>query len=75
MLPPGAGIRGDDRLLVDYVRAEVLSHLSHSDVRFLTRSAVLDAISAQLCDAALGLPNTPQRLHRNVVRNLFAIPQ
>jgi LuxR family transcriptional regulator, maltose regulon positive regulatory protein len=74
VLPPGAGIRGDDRLLVDYVRAEVLSHLSHSDVRFLTRSAVLDTISAQLCDAALGLPNTPQRLQRNVIRNLFAVP-
>jgi LuxR family maltose regulon positive regulatory protein len=74
VLPPGAGIRGDDRLLIDYVRAEVLSHLSYSDVRFLTRSAVLDVMSAQLCDAALGLPNTPQRLHRNVICNLFAIP-
>ena len=74
VLPPGAGIRGDDRLLIDYLRAEVLSHLSHSDVRFQTRSAVLDVMSAQLCGAALGLPNTPQRLHRNVIRNLFAIP-
>jgi len=74
VLPPGAGIRGDDRLLMDYLRAEVLSHLSHSDVRFQTRSAVLDVMSAQLCDAALGLPNTPQRLHRNVICNLFAIP-
>ena len=74
VLPPGTGIRGDDRLLVDYLRAEVLSHLSYGDVRFLTRAAVLDAMSGQLCDAALGLPNTRQRLHRNVIRNLFAIP-
>jgi len=44
---------GDDRFLVDYIRAEVLSSLPPDEARFLTRTAVLPVMSAEVCDAIL----------------------
>ena len=55
----GAGIkgamafRGDDRYVSDYLRSELLSRLPRDELRFLTRTAVLDRMSGPLCDAAL----------------------
>jgi LuxR family maltose regulon positive regulatory protein len=45
--------RGDDRLVADYLRDEVLSGLSPNRVRFLTMAAVLETLSGPLCDAVL----------------------
>src|SRR6185295_5859822 len=44
---------GEDRLVADYLRDEVLSELSEDQITFLTRSAVLDQLSGSLCDAVL----------------------
>jgi LuxR family maltose regulon positive regulatory protein len=44
---------GNDRLMAEYLRAELLSHLSDAEVTFLTRTAVLDRMSGPLCDAVL----------------------
>ena len=48
-----AGVRfsGNDRLVAEYLRAELLDHLSRDDLRFLTRTAVVDRMSGSLCDA------------------------
>ena len=47
------GFSGDDPLVSDYVREEVLSTLSAGERQFLTRTSVLDQLSAPLCDAVL----------------------
>src|SRR5207248_2752748 len=49
----GIPFSGDDRLMADYLRAEVLARLSDDHVSFLTRTAVLDQMSGHLCDAVL----------------------
>jgi LuxR family maltose regulon positive regulatory protein len=51
-----AGLRfsGDDRLMADYLRSELLSRLSADEVSFLTRTSVLERMCGPLCDAMLG---------------------
>jgi LuxR family transcriptional regulator, maltose regulon positive regulatory protein len=46
--------RGDDHLISEYFRAELLAPLSPAAVRFLMRSSVLDRLSGPLCDEVLG---------------------
>jgi LuxR family transcriptional regulator, maltose regulon positive regulatory protein len=46
--------RGDDHLISEYFRAEILAPLSAAAVRFLMRSSVLDRLSGPLCDEMLG---------------------
>jgi LuxR family maltose regulon positive regulatory protein len=45
---------GDDRYVADYLREELLASLSEDQVRFMTRTSVLDRMSGPLCDAVLG---------------------
>ncbi len=52
-LRSGMAFSGDDRLMADYLRAELLARLSDDDVTFLTRTSVLDRMSGGLCDALL----------------------
>ena len=52
--PSGFSFRGDDRLVDDYLRSELLSRLSPSQGRFLVSTAILDQMSGPLCDAVLG---------------------
>jgi LuxR family maltose regulon positive regulatory protein len=44
---------GDDRLLAEFFLQEVLRALDDEQVRFLTRSSVLDRLSGPECDAVL----------------------
>jgi LuxR family transcriptional regulator, maltose regulon positive regulatory protein len=44
---------GDDRMLADYLRDEVLDGLHPERVRFLERTSVLEELSGPLCDAVL----------------------
>jgi LuxR family maltose regulon positive regulatory protein len=48
-----APISGDDHLLSEYFRAELLAPLAPSTITFLTRSSVLDRLSGPLCDNVL----------------------
>ena len=48
-----ATFSGSDRLVSDYLRSELLAHLPADDLRFLTRTAVLERMSGPLCDAVL----------------------
>ena len=49
----GLAFSGDDRLVADYLRSEVLARLSADEVQFLTRTSVVDRLSGPLCDALL----------------------
>ncbi len=44
---------GDDHLMAEYLRAEILAPLSPATVRSSTRSSVLDRLSGPLCDHVL----------------------
>jgi LuxR family maltose regulon positive regulatory protein len=58
---------GDDRLLDDYVRTEILATLTKTQRRFLARASVLDWLSVELCDAAL-----PSTASAQTIRELQA---
>ena len=49
----GVPFSGDDRLMADYLRTELLERLSEAEVSFLTRTSVLGRMSGPLCDAVL----------------------
>jgi LuxR family maltose regulon positive regulatory protein len=51
---PVASPIGDDHLISEYFRGEILASLSPAAVRFLTHTSVLDRLSGPLCDAVLG---------------------
>ena len=49
-----AGFAGDDRLVADYLRDEVLTQLPASSASFLIRTSILGRLSGPICDAVLG---------------------
>jgi LuxR family maltose regulon positive regulatory protein len=70
----GFTFSGDDRFMSDYVRSELLDHLSPDEVEFLTRSSVLDSLSGPLCDATLGTVGSQRVLEELESRNLLLVP-
>ena len=76
----GAGIkgvtafRGDDRFLADYLRSELLSRLPPDELRFLTRTSVLERMSGPLCDAVLDSSGSAAELESLERSNLFMVP-
>ena len=65
---------GSDRLVSDYLRSELLAHLPAGDVRFLTRTSVLERMSGPLCDAVLEQSGSAEILESLARSNLFVIP-
>jgi LuxR family transcriptional regulator, maltose regulon positive regulatory protein len=65
---------GSDRLVADYLGAELLAHLSPDDLRFLTQTAVLERISGPLCDAVLQQSGSAAMLKSLARSNLFLVP-
>jgi LuxR family maltose regulon positive regulatory protein len=55
---------GDDRLVADYLRDELISTLIPAELRFLTRTSILDELSGELCDAVLGAQGSAEVLRR-----------
>jgi LuxR family maltose regulon positive regulatory protein len=53
VLPHAAVPGGDDRFLAEYFRSEFLSQLTPDLATFLRRTAVLEHLTAPLCDAVL----------------------
>ena len=70
----GLAFGGDDRLMADYLRSEVLSRLSPTTTQFLRRTAVLDRLSGPLCDAVLGAIGSRQVLESLEKSNLLLVP-
>ena len=69
-----ATFSGSDRLVSDYLRSELLAHLPPDDLRFLTRTAVLEWMSAPLCDAVLETSGTAAILESLERSNVFLVP-
>ncbi len=65
---------GDDRLVVDYVRDELLSRLSPKEMSFLTRTSVLDQLAGPVCDAMLGRTDGAIALTAMARSNLLLVP-
>jgi LuxR family maltose regulon positive regulatory protein len=74
--PPRAVLTfgGANRLVSDYVEAELLSRLPHRQRVFLTRTAVLDQLSGPLCEAVLDLPGSAAMLAELVRSNMLLVP-
>jgi LuxR family maltose regulon positive regulatory protein len=73
---PAAGVvfAGDDRFIVDYLNAELLSRLPARQVSFLTRTAVLDRMCGPLCDAVLDTTGSATVLESLAGSNLLLVP-
>jgi LuxR family maltose regulon positive regulatory protein len=65
---------GDDRFVADYLGSELLAQLSPEQVRFLTRTAVLERLSGPLCDAVLDTEGSGQLLRSLEDSNLLVVP-
>jgi LuxR family transcriptional regulator, maltose regulon positive regulatory protein len=65
---------GDDRLMVDYLRSELMTQVSPAEASFLARTSVLDRMSGPLCDATLGISGAARILESLEGRNLLVVP-
>ena len=72
--PAAAGFAGDDRLVADYLRSEVLARLPSRITSFLTHTSVLDELSGSLCDAILKQTGSAQTLASIAQQNLLVVP-
>jgi LuxR family transcriptional regulator, maltose regulon positive regulatory protein len=70
----GFGFTGDDRLVDDYLRSELLARLSPSQARFLVCTAILDQMTGPLCDAVLGSTGSARMLKELERHNLLVVP-
>ena len=67
------GFAGDDRYVVDYLVEEVLTHQPPPVREFLLHSAVLDRLTAPLCDAVVGGEDADAMLRTLDRANLFLV--
>ena len=67
-------VSGDDRWVADYLYRESLVRLPESVQRFLRRTAVLDQLSAPLCEAVLAESGAQEQLRELEASSLFLIP-
>jgi LuxR family maltose regulon positive regulatory protein len=65
---------GANRLVSDYVEAELLSRISQRQRVFLTRTAVLERMSGPLCEAVLDQPGSAATLAELARSNLLLVP-
>ena len=70
----GIEFSGRERFLVDYLQSVLLAGLSPTEVRFLTRTAVLERLSGPLCDAVLGTTGSAAVLASLERSNLLVVP-
>lgn len=70
----GFALTGDDRVMADYLRTEVLGQVPRGRVSFLTRTSVLDAVCGPLCDAVLGREGSAALLDDLAASNRLLVP-
>lgn len=71
---PAAPFAGDERIVVDYMREELLTRAPREWVEFLTRTSICDRLSGGLCDAVLAEEGSAATLRELSRRNLLVIP-
>ena len=67
-------VAGDDRFMGDYLRSELVDHLSDAEMSFMCRTSVLDRMCGSLCDAVLQQRGSGQILEWMERRNLLVVP-
>ena len=60
--------------MFEYLRSDVLAGLADDDIRFLTRSSVLDRLGGPLCDFVTETEGSPALLDRLERSNVFLLP-
>ena len=70
----GFAFTGDDRLMRDYLRSELLDHVSGAEQEFLVRTSILDQLTGPLCDAVMGGGGSAAVLEELEERNLLVVP-
>lgn len=71
---PGFTFTGDDRLMREYLRSELLSRASTWERTFLTQTSILDRLSGPLCDAVVAGSGSSKTLEDLEKHNLLVIP-
>ena len=69
-----ARFAGDDRIVADYLRDELLSQVSDDRLVFLTRTSMLQTLSGPLCDVVLDRPGSAGVLRDLARSNLLLVP-
>jgi LuxR family maltose regulon positive regulatory protein len=69
-----AAFTGDDRYVMDYLVTEVLERQPPATRDFLHQTAILDRLTAPLCDAVTGRQDSQAILEGLAGANLFLIP-
>ena len=69
-----AEFRGDDTLMRDYLRSEVLDRLPATERQFLLRTSIVERLCGPLCDALVGGAGSTRLLDRLRERNLLVVP-
>jgi LuxR family maltose regulon positive regulatory protein len=65
---------GDDRFVAEYAREELLAGLPPAQLEFVTRSSVLDPVSAPVCNAVLARNDSADMLARLARSNVMLRP-
>ena len=65
---------GEDRLVADYLRDEVLGDLPAEQLDFVTRTSVLDTLTGPACDAVLERSGSAATLSALAGSNLLLVP-
>ena len=66
-------VTGNDPHVHDFLRSELIASLPPDELRFLTRTSVLDRLSGPLCDAALDAGGSAEMLEALERSNHFVI--
>jgi LuxR family maltose regulon positive regulatory protein len=69
-----AGLSGNQRQIADYLVEEVLERQPEHLKRFLLGTSILERMSAQLCDAVLGVDDAAGSLEALARSNAFVVP-
>lgn len=69
-----SALAGDDRFVADYLYRECLATLPPATQHFLRCTAVLDQLSAPVCDAVLDAQDAGERLRELETAGLFLVP-
>jgi LuxR family maltose regulon positive regulatory protein len=72
--PEAASFAGDHPFVKAYLQAEYLAALSEERLAFLRRTALLERMSAPVCDAVLGRKHSAVELEAIKAANLFVVP-
>lgn len=70
-LQDGVRIGGGDRFLADYLREEVLGHVSDTRAKFMLRTSVVERFNGPLCDALVGANDSIRTIDRLDKANLL----